>query len=95
MRFFLPGACLDNAEIGLYHGWYNLDVLPDLQLDDTVQLRKAHPCGSFHWRVIRLGADIGLECCQCGRRVMLSRRELARRLKTVLTRGENAPPSQT
>ncbi len=68
-------------------GWYNLKVLPDLQLDDIVRLRKPHPCGSSEWKVVRLGADIGLECCHCGRRVMLSRRELARRLKMVLPRG--------
>ncbi len=37
--------------------------------------------------VVRLGADIGLECCQCGRRVLLSRRELAHRLKHIFPRG--------
>lgn len=59
-------------------------MLPDLQLKDTVRMRKSHPCGSFEWTVTRLGADIGLECKGCGRRVMLTRRELARRTKTVL-----------
>ncbi|HNT54434.1 MAG TPA: DUF951 domain-containing protein [Anaerolineaceae bacterium] len=48
-----------------------------------VRLRKPHPCGSYDWKVIRLGADIGLECCLCTRRVLLSRRELLRRLKQV------------
>lgn len=58
-------------------------MLPDLQLKDTVHMRKQHPCGSFEWTVTRLGADIGLECLGCGRRVMLTRRELARRAKTI------------
>jgi hypothetical protein len=58
-------------------------MLPDLQLNDTVRMRKAHPCGSEEWKVTRLGADIGLECIGCGRRVMLTRRELVRRAKTV------------
>jgi hypothetical protein len=62
-------------------------VLPDLKLNDTLRLRKPHPCGGFEWIVIRLGADIGLECCQCGRRLMLSQRELSKRLKTILPRG--------
>ncbi|MBE3144849.1 MAG: DUF951 domain-containing protein, partial [Planctomycetes bacterium] len=53
-------------------GWYNLDVLDDLRLDDIVRLRKPHPCGGFEWKVVRLGADIGLECCRCGHRVLLS-----------------------
>jgi hypothetical protein len=59
-------------------------MLPDLQLNDTVRLRKAHPCGSFEWTIVRLGADIGLECVTCKRRVMLTRRELGRRIKTIL-----------
>lgn len=61
-------------------------MLLDLQLNDVLRLRKPHPCGSFEWIVVRLGADIGLQCRSCGRRVMLTRRELAKRLKTNLTR---------
>jgi hypothetical protein len=63
-------------------------MLPDLQLNDQVRLRKPHPCGSYEWMVTRLGADIGLECKGCGRRVMLTRRELAKRLKKLLPRQE-------
>jgi hypothetical protein len=59
-------------------------MLPDLQLNDRLRLRKPHPCGSYEWTVVRLGADIGLECKGCGRRVLLPRRELSRRLKTIL-----------
>jgi len=59
-------------------------MLPDLKLHDTVRMRKPHPCGSYDWKVTRLGADIGIECLGCGRRTMLTRRKLARRVKTVL-----------
>jgi hypothetical protein len=65
-------------------------MLPDLQLDDVVRLRKPHPCGGTDWKIVRLGADIGLECLQCGRRVLLPRRTLARRLKTILPKADNA-----
>jgi hypothetical protein len=58
-------------------------MLPDLQLDDVVRLRKPHPCGSYTWKIVRLGADIGLECVGCHRRVLLPRRELSRRLKAL------------
>jgi hypothetical protein len=58
-------------------------MLPELHLEDRVRLRKPHPCGSYEWKIVRLGADIGLECLECGRRVMLPRRTLARRLKTL------------
>jgi hypothetical protein len=59
-------------------------MLPELHLNDTVRLRKAHPCGSTDWRIVRLGADIGLECLGCGRRVLLPRRDLAKRMKVLL-----------
>ncbi len=61
-------------------------MLPEIQLDDVVRLRKPHPCGSYEWVVVRLGADIGLRCTTCGRRVLLPRRELAKRLKTIVSR---------
>lgn len=63
---------------------YNPDMLPDLQLKDRLRLRKPHPCGGYEWTVERLGADIGLECCTCQHRVLLTRRELAHRLKAML-----------
>jgi hypothetical protein len=65
-------------------------MLPDLQKDDVLRLRKPHPCGSFDWKVVRLGADIGLECLGCGHRVLLPRRQLARRIKTILTNSSSS-----
>jgi hypothetical protein len=58
-----------------------------LYLEDTVRLRKSHPCGSFDWTVVRLGADIGLRCHGCNRKVLLARRDLEKRLKCFLSRG--------
>jgi hypothetical protein len=62
-------------------------MLLDLQLNDVLRLRKPHPCGGYEWRVTRLGADIGLECLTCGRYVMLTRREVEKRTKTIVSRG--------
>lgn len=58
-------------------------MLPEIRLNDRLTLRKPHPCGSFDWIVVRLGADIGLVCCQCGRKVLLTRRELNKRFKSI------------
>jgi hypothetical protein len=74
-------------------------MLPDLEMDDILRLRKPHPCGNYDWKVVRLGADIGLECTRCARRVMLPRRILARRLKTKLPKQidleqTNSPPTK-
>ena len=50
---------------------------------DSVTMRKPHPCGSYEWNVTRTGADIGLQCVTCGRRVMLTRDDFERRVKKV------------
>jgi hypothetical protein len=62
-------------------------------IDDVVRLRKPHPCGSYEWTVVRIGADIGLVCRTCGRRVLLPRRVLEKRLKAFVSRGPSAPPA--
>ena len=56
----------------------------ELLLGDVVRLRRAHPCGGHDWQVDRLGADIGLRCETCGRRVLLERRDLERRFVTFV-----------
>jgi hypothetical protein len=66
-------------------------MLPDLQMNDIVRLRKPHPCGGYDWKIVRLGADIGLECLKCNRRVLLPRRDLARRMKKLMTRAGDEP----
>ena len=57
----------------------------EVQVGDQVRLKKQHPCGGYHWRVTRLGADIGLTCLTCRRHVMLPRPQLQRRVKEVLS----------
>jgi hypothetical protein len=56
-------------------------MVTDFFLDQILRLRKPHPCGSFEWRVTRLGADIGLRCTTCNRYILLPRSELERRMK--------------
>ena len=56
-------------------------MVRELHLDEVVRLKKGHPCGSYQWKVVRLGADIGLRCLGCGRRILMERRILERRLK--------------
>ncbi len=64
-----------------YNMGYNLPMLPDIEMGMIVRLRKPHPCGGFEWKIVRLGADIGLECTTCNHRVILTRRELEHRMK--------------
>ena len=60
----------------------------DFQIGDIVRLRKPHPCGGYDWEVVRLGADIGLKCRTCQHRVLITRRELEKRLKTFVQRAD-------
>ncbi len=47
---------------------------------DRITLKKVHPCGGREWDLYRIGADIGLKCLNCERRVMLTRKEVERRM---------------
>ncbi|HWC28443.1 MAG TPA: DUF951 domain-containing protein [Dehalococcoidia bacterium] len=56
-----------------------------------VRLRKPHPCGGYDWEVTRLGADIGLRCLQCNRRLLVERSTLERRIKGFVSSAADAP----
>jgi hypothetical protein len=55
---------------------------------DVVRLRKAHPCGSYEWEVVSVGANIGLKCLKCQRRVLLPREVFRRRLKELVSHSD-------
>ena len=59
-----------------------------MRMGDVLRLRRKHPCGGFDWDVVRVGLDIGLRCRTCGRRVMLDRPTLRRRISEVVERGQ-------
>ncbi len=61
----------------------------EICLGDVVRMRKPHPCGSYEWKVVRLGADIGIRCCQCQHKVLLPRNRFARQVKALVSRGED------
>jgi hypothetical protein len=65
----------------------------EIRIGDVVRLRKPHPCGGYEWEVIRLGADIGIQCATCRRRVLLPRRQFERHVKTLVRRGDPASGS--
>lgn len=59
----------------------------DLKIGDVVRMKKAHPCGNHLWEVTRLGADIGITCQKCRRRLLLARSYLRRRVREVIRAG--------
>ncbi len=63
----------------------------EIRMYDVVEMRKKHPCGSYEWTVVRIGADIKMKCSVCGRVVMLDRAEFLRRRKKLIRQGSDAP----
>ena len=59
----------------------------EIKIGDLVRMKKKHPCGGDQWQVVRVGADIGIRCQKCHRRVLLERGVFERRVKTVLIEG--------
>lgn len=53
-------------------------------LNTKVIMKKAHPCGTNLWEIIRMGVDIKLKCVNCGRTIMMDRLEFERKLKKVV-----------
>jgi hypothetical protein len=60
----------------------------EIKPGDVVRLKKVHPCGGDTWQVVRVGADIGIRCRKCGRRVLLGRSVFERGVRGPVSRGE-------
>ena len=56
----------------------------DYKLGDIVIMKKAHPSGTNEWEITRVGADIKIKCCNCGRSIMMPRIEFQKKLKKVV-----------
>lgn len=51
---------------------------------DIVKMKKAHPCGSDHWEVLRTGIDFRIKCLGCGHQVMLARPKFEKAVKNII-----------
>lgn len=56
---------------------------------DIITMKKAHPCGSKDWLVIRAGAEIKLRCQGCGHDVALPRPSVEKSTVAVRKSGED------
>ena len=57
-------------------------------INDVVEMKKQHPCGTNSWKVIRMGADIRIKCLGCGHSIMIPRNEFTKKMKRVIQQGE-------
>ena len=55
----------------------------DIQLNDVLVMKKAHPCGEKRWLVLRTGADFRLRCLGCGHEVMVQRGKTEKNIRSV------------
>lgn len=62
---------------------------PSYKLGDIVRMKKAHPCGSNEWEILRVGMDFRLKCQGCGHLVMLSRPKFEKMVREIIRSVEN------
>ena len=55
----------------------------DIRLNDILIMKKAHPCGSDKWLVLRTGADFRLRCMGCGHELMTPRFKAEKNIRSV------------
>ena len=55
----------------------------DIRIDDILTLKKKHPCGSYAWRTLRIGADFRLKCLGCGHEIMEPRKKIEKSVKKI------------
>ena len=60
-------------------------VIKKFEVNDILEMKKAHPCGSHEMKVLRVGSDIRILCMGCGRDVTVPREKLEKNIKKVLS----------
>lgn len=59
-----------------------------INVGDTLELKKKHPCGGNTFEVMRAGMDFRLKCMTCGAQIWLDRPNLEKRVKKIIPAGE-------
>ena len=57
-----------------------MPIIP-IKVGDTLELKKPHPCGEKHFRVMRTGSEVRIVCVGCGRDMSLDRVKLERAVR--------------
>lgn len=59
-------------------------IIPKFNVGDTLELKKNHPCGEKRFTVMRVGSDIRIVCCGCGRDMTMPREKLEKAIKKII-----------
>ncbi|TDL94331.1 DUF951 domain-containing protein [Macrococcus brunensis] len=60
------------------------------QMNDIVEMKKQHACGTNAFQIIRLGADIRIKCENCGRSIMMPRPEFNKKIKKIISSADES-----
>lgn len=55
----------------------------DVNVGDTIVMKKNHPCGCNRFLVTRIGADFKIKCLNCGHEVMTARKNVEKNIKKI------------
>ncbi len=50
---------------------------------DVIRMKKPHPCGTYEWEILRVGADFRLKCTGCGHQVMVPRKLVEKNTREI------------
>lgn len=54
-----------------------------IEVGDILLTKKAHPCGSNRFEVVRKGADFKMRCLGCEKELWITREKLERRVRKI------------
>lgn len=52
--------------------------------EDTLELKKNHPCGTRTFSVLRIGSEVRIRCTGCGRDMVVERIKLEKSIRRVI-----------
>ena len=58
------------------------------EVGDIVELKKAHPCGSKQFKILRVGSEMRVICLGCSRDMNIDRIKLEKAVKKFVQGGE-------
>lgn len=66
-----------------------MSSIPVINVGDILEMKKQHPCGEKNFKVLRIGADLKIECVGCKRTLTLDRLKVEKMIKKIHTGVEN------
>ncbi len=62
----------------------------DVRVNDILEMKKQHPCGTKQFLVLRSGMDFRLRCTGCGREFLIPRSKAEKNIKKIIRENTDA-----